>query len=73
MEIEELESEALKLNPESRARLAEKLLDSLGSLEDENTRIWAGEALRSSADMDENPESGIAAEAVFGDEWSPVR
>ena len=40
MSIDELETAALKLKPESRARLAERLLDSLENLSDEeNTRL----------------------------------
>ena len=46
MTLEELESKALKLNPNSRAKLAEKLLHSLESLADaEIERLWAEEAL----------------------------
>ncbi len=33
MSIDEIEAEALKLNPQARARLAKKLLESLESLE----------------------------------------
>ena len=53
MSIEEIEAEALKLDPKSRARLAEKLLESLEQLsEAENERIWAEEAARRDADWD---------------------
>jgi hypothetical protein len=42
MGIEELETEAMKLSPKARARLAGKLLESLESLsEEENERLWA--------------------------------
>jgi putative addiction module component (TIGR02574 family) len=45
--IEDLKSEALGLEPENRARLAEALLESLEHLSDEeNERLWAGEAER---------------------------
>jgi len=45
MKIEELEGEALKLDPKSRARLAGRLLDSLEELsEEENVQLWAEEA-----------------------------
>jgi hypothetical protein len=47
MSIDELEAAALKLAPAARARLAEKLLESLETLsDDENARIWAEEAER---------------------------
>ncbi len=68
MSIDELEAEALKLKPEARARLAERLLDSLEDLSDEeNARVWAEEAERRSAAWDANPGSDRAAEAVFRD------
>ena len=45
MAIHEIEAEALRLNPSDRARLAERLLDSLETLSDEeNARLWADEA-----------------------------
>jgi hypothetical protein len=47
MSSEELENEALKLAPDERARLAERLLESLENLSDaENARLWADEAQR---------------------------
>jgi len=47
MGIDELEAEALKLAPTARARLAERLLESLEALsDDENARLWAEEAQR---------------------------
>jgi hypothetical protein len=50
MSIEEIEAEALKLDPKARARLAEKLLESLETLSDqENERVWAEEADRRDA------------------------
>ena len=66
MSIEELEAEALKLKPAARARLAERLLDSLENLSDEeNARVWAEEAERRSAAWDADPDSGLPADAVF--------
>jgi hypothetical protein len=51
MSIEEIEAEALKLAPQARARLAEKLLESLETLSDqENEALWAEEADRRDAD-----------------------
>ena len=41
MTIGEIESEALRLNPSDRARLAERLLDSLESLSEEENGTTA--------------------------------
>jgi len=47
MDLKQLEVEALNLNPNARARLAEKLLQSLEALSDaENGQLWAEEAQR---------------------------
>jgi len=75
MSVEELESEALRLDPESRARLAERLLVSLDELsEEENLRLWAAEAQRRDAQMDDcGPDSGRPAEDVFREAWSRIK
>jgi len=53
MSAEEIEAEALKLDAKERARLAERLLESLESLSDqENERVWAEEADRRDDDWD---------------------
>ncbi len=66
MSIEELESEALKLDPKARARLAGKLLESFENLsEAENARLWAAEAQRRDVEMDANPNSSSPTEEVF--------
>jgi len=53
MSIEEIEAEALKLDPKGRAKLAEKLLESLEQLSDEeNARLWAEEAERRDQEWD---------------------
>ena len=66
MSITELEAEALKLDPKSRARLAGKLLAGLEDLsEEENARLWAEEAQRRSAEMDVQPESAVSAKDMF--------
>lgn len=66
MSIKELEAEALKLDPKSRARLAGKLLESLENLsEEENARLWAEEAQRRDLEMDAHPDSGDSAKDVF--------
>ena len=68
MSIDELEEAALKLKPEGRARLAERLLDSLENLsEEENARLRTDEAERRSAAWDKAPNSGRPADAVFRD------
>ena len=56
MSTEELEAEALKLSPRERARLAERLLESLENLTDEeNEKLWAEEAARRDAAWDGAP------------------
>jgi len=66
MSIEEIEAEALKLDSKSRARLAEKLLESLEQLsEAENERIWAEEAARRDADWDTKAGVGRATADVL--------
>jgi len=68
MSIDELEAEVLKLEPQARARLAERLLDSLESLsEAENEQLWGEEAERRDAAWDSNPGSGRPAADVFRD------
>jgi hypothetical protein len=68
MSIEELEAAALKLDPKDRARLAERLLDSLEQLSaEENARLWAEEAQRRSDAMDVGSLPSRAAEDVFRD------
>ena len=66
MSIEELEAAALKLEPKARARLAERLLDSLENLSpEENARIWAEEAQRRAEALDAGSLSSRSAEEVF--------
>ena len=66
MNVEELEVEALKLDPKSRAKLDERLLISLDELtEQECTQLWAAEAQRRDAELDADPKSGCPAEDVF--------
>ena len=74
MSREELEAEALKLDPKARARLAGKLLESLEELSDEeNARLWAEEAQRRDAEMDKNPGVSFPAEEVFRDARAKLR
>jgi hypothetical protein len=66
MSIEELEAAALKLEPKSRARLAERLLESLEQLSpEENARIWAEEAQRRSDALDAGSLASQPADDVF--------
>ncbi|MDA2924812.1 addiction module protein [Acidobacteria bacterium AH-259-L09] len=68
MSIEELEAEALKLDPRARARLAGKLLASLEDLsEEENAELWAEEAQRRDAEGDSSSDSGRPADDVLRD------
>jgi putative addiction module component (TIGR02574 family) len=74
MSVEDLESAALRLSLESRARLAERLLASLDELsEEENAQLWAAEAQRRDAEMDSDPGSGRSAEDVFREAWSGIK
>ena len=68
MTIEQVEIEALKLKPEARADLAEKLLKSLEDLSgDEIQRLWAEEAVHRDAELDSGTASMRDAEDVFRD------
>ena len=68
MSIDELESEAMKLDPKARARLAGKLLESLEALsEKENERLWAEEAKRRDSDSDSDQDGDRSADDVLRD------
>ena len=68
MSIQELESEAMKLDPKARARLAEKLLESLETLSDEeNERLWAEEAGRRDSAPDADQDDSRTADEVLRD------
>ena len=74
MRIDEFEAEALKLAPGARARLAEKLLESLESLSDEeNARLWAEEAQRRDEAWDASGATGHAAADVFREARSRLK
>ena len=74
MSVEEIEAEALKLDPKDRARLAEKLLASLETLSDqENDRLWAEEAERRDADWESAPGTGRPAADVLRDARAKLR
>ena len=68
MTNEQVETAALKLKPQARAELAEKLLRSLDDLsEEEIERLWAEEAVRRDAELDDGTASMRDAEDVFRD------
>ena len=68
MTSKQVENEALKLKPEARAELAEKLLASLEDLSDEDIeQLWAEEAVRRDAELDSGTASMRDAEDVFKD------
>lgn len=68
MTTEQVEIEALKLNPQARAELAEKLLKSLEDLSEEDIeRLWAEEAVRRDAELDSGTASMRDADDVFKD------
>ena len=74
MNINDVEAEALKLDPQARARLAKKLLESLETLSDEeNERLWAEEADRRDAASDSARESGRPAGDVIRDARAKLR
>ena len=70
MDIKTLEAEALKLDPQARAELATKLLESLEESpeperEGEHEQRWIEEIKRRDAEFEENPDIGIPADEVF--------
>ena len=68
MKIDELEAEALRLDPQGRARLAGRLIESLDEPSpEENTGIWAEEAERRAAALDAGTLSARPAADVFRD------
>ncbi len=68
LKADEIEAEALKLSPDARARLAERLLRSLEGLSDEeNEALWIQEAQRRNQEMDAGSTVGRPAEEVFRD------
>ena len=68
MTLEELEVEVLKLNADSRAKLAEKLLYSLEELSDaEIERLWAEEAVRRHQELESGKGVSRPATEVLRD------
>ena len=74
MRIDDIVAEALKLDPQARARLAKRLLESLEALSaEENERLWAEEADRRDADWDSAPDAGRPAADVLRDARAKLR
>ena len=74
MSIDDIETEALKLHPKERARLAEKLLESLEDLsEKEHEPVWADEAERRDKQMDSDPSASTPTDEVFREVRSNLR
>jgi hypothetical protein len=66
MRPDDVEAEALRLEPSARAKLATKLLASLETLaEEENPRLWAEEAERRDQAWDAADDVGHSASDVF--------
>ncbi len=64
--LEEIEAEALQLPADSRAELAERLLESLTSVPDPRVeREWLEEAQRRRQDLLSGKVEGIPADEVF--------
>ena len=68
MSIETLTAEALKLPPDQRATLADKLVESLDPSDDpEIRRAWETEIDRRIADVESGRAKTIPAEQVFAE------
>ena len=64
--LESIESEALKLSPEERAELIERLIDSVVPAPPLHP-AWAAEIERRLADMDAGRSKAIPADEVLAD------
>lgn len=68
MKLEDLEAAVLQLEPRNRARLAERLLESLDNLTpEENAHIWAEEAARRDEALTAGTLTSRPADQVFRD------
>ena len=73
-DIQELESELLQLDPNTRATLAKTLLGSLENLsDDEYQRLWAEEADARYADFLAGRTTAVDGDDVFARAYSRVR
>lgn len=74
MSIDEIELAALKLAAADRARLAERLLESLEQLStEENAKLWAEEAIRRDKELDADPTSARPAQDVLRDAFAKLK
>lgn len=74
MSIDDIEAEVLRLDPQARARLAKKLLESLENLSvEENERLWAEEADRRDTAWDAALGDGRLAADVLRDARSRLK
>jgi hypothetical protein len=68
MNLEDLEAAVLQLEPRKRARLAERLLESLDNLTpEENAHIWAEEAARRDEALTAGTLTSRPSDQVFRD------
>jgi putative addiction module component (TIGR02574 family) len=66
MTVADLEAKILELDPKERARLAQRILESLEALsEDEITALWLQEADRRDQALDKDPARAISGEDVL--------
>ena len=73
MRIDEIESAVLKLAAADRARLAERLLESLEELSDEeNAKLWAVEAFGRDKEWDAGLSVGRPAQDVMRDAFAKL-
>ena len=74
MSLEELKTEAMKLTPEARAKLAHALLASLEDLSDvEIEQLWVDEAIRRDKEIDSGKVHLRPADEVLKDARSRLR
>jgi putative addiction module component (TIGR02574 family) len=74
MTANDLESEVLKLDPKERARIAQRLLESLEALsQGEIESLWYDEAERRDRALDEDLGRAIPADEVMREARARVR
>jgi putative addiction module component (TIGR02574 family) len=66
MTVADLETKILELSPKERARLAQRILESLEALsEDEIAALWLQEAERRDQALDEDPSRAVPGDEVL--------
>jgi hypothetical protein len=74
MSIDEIVSAVLKLGAADQARLAERFLESLEQLSDEeNAKLWAEEAIRRDKEWDADPLARRPAQDVMRDAFAKLK